>query len=80
MSEQETVISQEDLLRIKVLTLGMENVQLQLQGMLQQIQAAKLREKELVAQMGQLKAEFLTKYGVDLSTVQVGEDGRIVKS
>lgn len=75
----ETVVSSEDLLRIRVLTLGMENVQLQLQGMLQQIQAAKLREKELVTQMGVLKAEFLQKYGVDLSTVQIGEDGKIVK-
>lgn len=77
--EMETVISQEDLLRVKVVTLEMQNVQLQLQGMVGQLQALKAREGQLVTEMGTLKAEFVQKYGVDLATVQVGNDGRVVK-
>jgi cell division protein FtsB len=77
--ETETVISQEDLLRVKVVTLEMQNVQLQLQGMVGQLQTLKAREGQLVAEMGTLKAEFVQKYGVDLGTVQVGNDGRVVK-
>jgi hypothetical protein len=77
--ETETVISQEDLLRVKVVTLEMQNVQLQLQGMVGQLQTLKTREGQLVTEMGTLKAEFVQKYGVDLSTVQVGNDGRVVK-
>lgn len=78
-NETETVISQEDLLRVKVVTLEMQNVQLQLQGMVGQLQALKAREGQLVADMGALKAEFVQKYGVDLATMQVGNDGRVVK-
>lgn len=78
-NETETVISQEDLLRVKVVTLEMQNVQLQLQGMVGQLQALKTRESQLVTEMGTLKADFVQKYGIDLATVQVGNDGRVVK-
>jgi len=72
-------IELQDRLRAENLQLKLQNIQLQLQVMHADLQKALQSRNMLVAEMTKLREEFMAKYGVDLATIQIHEDGSYSK-
>lgn len=76
MSEK-VIVAKEDRLQAELLQAKMHNVQLQLQVMQADIQKAVQTRNELIAEMNKFREEFKVKYGQDLATIQINNDGSI---
>lgn len=76
-SPELTKISNEDRLRALNVQLRLQNVQLQLQLMQADLQKAVQSRVALLEEAGKIQKEFIEKYSVDLSKVQINEDGSL---
>lgn len=76
---QKSVCAPEDRLRAENLQLRLQNVQLQLQVMQAELQKAVQTRSTLLAEMENVRAEFLTKYNVDLVSAKINPDGTFEK-
>jgi flagellar biosynthesis component FlhA len=70
-------ISEQDNLRLKLLSLEMENCQLKLGQLNVSVQAEVKRRDELTKKMAAMSKEYSERYGVNMMSVQIDDDGVI---
>jgi hypothetical protein len=75
MSAEDKKVSTEDMLRVQNLQLRMEKIQVDLQLLQMNIQQKLQQRDTIVLEMNKFKDEFQAKYGLDLATAKINEDG-----
>lgn len=70
-------VSREDRLEVENLSMKIQNVQLQLQIMQSDLQKALMTRNDLVEQMKKKRDEYMQKYGIDIATVAIADDGTV---
>lgn len=70
-------LSKEDKLRLELITVKAQNLQLELQHLHAQSTEFAKRKEELTVEMAELKGHFLSKYSVDLGQQTVHSDGTV---
>lgn len=72
------VIAKEDRVELENFQLKLHNVQLQMQIMQADLAKALGTRDQLVAGMKKKRDELMQKYGIDIATVQINDDGTVV--
>ncbi len=71
------VVSREDRLELELVTARMQNIQLQLQIMQQDMIKATESRNTLIKRAQDLRTQFQQKYGIDITKVSIGDDGKV---
>lgn len=77
MADTPVIVVKEDRLQAELIQAKMQNVQYQLQIMQGEIQKALMERNAIVGEMAKFREEFQAKYNLDLTKIQINNDGTV---
>ncbi len=78
-AQKPTKVSKEDRLEVEVLSMKLQNVQLQMQIMQSDLAKALATRDQLVEKFKEKREYFLQTYGVDITAINIDDEGNIIR-